>query len=116
MRGCKGFEATGTGLRTEAGRCSLYSVRQGEQHGKIRAWLLPREAVDAPSLEAFKARLDGAVGSLILWVTSMPTNGILRKTSPQTLMCLLRNMRSQEKKGMALGLYWGPSGTFPWDI
>ncbi|KFZ49147.1 hypothetical protein N321_13857, partial [Antrostomus carolinensis] len=26
---------------------------------------LPREAVDAPSLEAFKARLDGALGSLI---------------------------------------------------
>ncbi|KFZ62430.1 hypothetical protein N321_04315, partial [Antrostomus carolinensis] len=26
---------------------------------------LPREVVDAPSLEAFKARLDGALGSLI---------------------------------------------------
>ena len=26
---------------------------------------LPREAVDAPSLEAFKARLDGALGSLV---------------------------------------------------
>ncbi|KFO76964.1 hypothetical protein N303_09353, partial [Cuculus canorus] len=26
---------------------------------------LPREAVDAPSLEVFKARLDGALGSLI---------------------------------------------------
>ncbi|KFZ47070.1 hypothetical protein N321_06439, partial [Antrostomus carolinensis] len=26
---------------------------------------LPREAIDAPSLEAFKARLDGALGSLI---------------------------------------------------
>ena len=25
---------------------------------------LPREAVDAPSLEVFKARLDGALGSL----------------------------------------------------
>ncbi|KFZ61084.1 hypothetical protein N321_04550, partial [Antrostomus carolinensis] len=32
----------------------------------VRHWnRLPREAVDAPSLEAFKARLDGALGSLI---------------------------------------------------
>jgi len=26
---------------------------------------LPREAVDAPFLEVFKARLDGALGSLV---------------------------------------------------
>ena len=26
---------------------------------------LPRELVDAPSLEVFKARLDGALGSLV---------------------------------------------------
>ncbi|KFZ45643.1 hypothetical protein N321_02561, partial [Antrostomus carolinensis] len=32
----------------------------------VRHWnRLPREVVDAPSLEAFKARLDGALGSLI---------------------------------------------------
>ncbi|KFV08009.1 hypothetical protein N339_09043, partial [Pterocles gutturalis] len=32
----------------------------------VRHWnRLPREAVDAPSLEAFKARLDGALGSLL---------------------------------------------------
>ncbi|KFO75547.1 hypothetical protein N303_13772, partial [Cuculus canorus] len=32
----------------------------------VRHWhRLPREAVDAPSLEVFKARLDGALGSLI---------------------------------------------------
>ena len=28
---------------------------------------LPKEAVDAPSLEAFKARLDVALGSLVWW-------------------------------------------------
>ncbi|KFZ57077.1 hypothetical protein N321_03804, partial [Antrostomus carolinensis] len=32
----------------------------------VRHWnVLPREVVDAPALEAFKARLDGALGSLI---------------------------------------------------
>jgi len=33
--------------------------------------LLPREAVDAPSLEIHKARLDGALGSLIWWGQSV---------------------------------------------
>ena len=32
----------------------------------VRCWKrLPREAVDAPFLEVFKARLDGALGSLV---------------------------------------------------
>ena len=32
----------------------------------VRCWnRLPREVVDTPSLEAFKARLDGALGSLV---------------------------------------------------
>ncbi|KFP47403.1 hypothetical protein N323_12927, partial [Cathartes aura] len=32
----------------------------------VRHWnRLPREVVDAPSLEAFKARLDGALSNLI---------------------------------------------------
>ncbi|KFO79182.1 hypothetical protein N303_01839, partial [Cuculus canorus] len=32
----------------------------------VRHWKrLPREAVDAPSLEVFKARLDGALSSLV---------------------------------------------------
>ena len=32
-----------------------------------------RGAVGAPSLEAFKARLDGALGSLSCWVAALPT-------------------------------------------
>ena len=32
----------------------------------VRHWnRLPREVVDAPSLEAFKARLDGALSNLV---------------------------------------------------
>ncbi|KFQ96081.1 hypothetical protein Y956_04056, partial [Nipponia nippon] len=32
----------------------------------VRHWdRLPREAVDAPSLEVLRARLDGALGSLV---------------------------------------------------
>ena len=34
---------------------------------------LPREAVDTPSLEVFKARLDGAVSNLVWWEVSLPT-------------------------------------------
>ena len=32
---------------------------------------LPKEAVDAPSLEAFKARLDVALGSLVWWLVTL---------------------------------------------
>jgi len=42
----------------------------------VRHWhRLPREAVDATSLEVFLARLDGALGSLSWWVTALPTAG-----------------------------------------
>jgi len=34
---------------------------------------LPKEAVDAPFLEAFKARLDVALGSLVCWVVILHT-------------------------------------------
>ena len=32
---------------------------------------LPKEAVDVPSLEAFKARLDAALGSLVWWLATL---------------------------------------------
>ena len=32
---------------------------------------LPKEAADAPSLEAFKARLDVALGSLVWWLATL---------------------------------------------
>ena len=36
---------------------------------------LPSEAVDAPFLEALKARLDGAVSTLVYWEVSLPIAG-----------------------------------------
>jgi len=32
---------------------------------------LPKEAVDAPSLAVFKARLDVALGSLVWWLATL---------------------------------------------
>ena len=39
---------------------------------------LPKEAVDAPSLEAFKARLDVALGSLVRWLATLHIAGGLK--------------------------------------
>ena len=36
---------------------------------------MPKEAVDAPSLEAFKARLDVALGSLVWWLVTLHITG-----------------------------------------
>ena len=43
----------------------------------VRQWKkLPREVVDAPSLEVFKARLDGALSKLMAWKVSLPREGV----------------------------------------
>ena len=39
---------------------------------------LPKEAVDAPSLDAFKARLDVALGSLVWWLATLNVAGGLK--------------------------------------
>ena len=36
---------------------------------------MPKEVVDAPSLEALKARLDVALGSLVWWLATLHTAG-----------------------------------------
>jgi len=46
----------------------------------VRHWhRLPREAVDAPSLAVFKARLDGALSNLVWWKLSLPMVGGLER-------------------------------------
>jgi len=42
----------------------------------VRRWhRLPREAVAAPSLAVFKARLDGTLSNLVWWKVSLPVAG-----------------------------------------
>ena len=43
----------------------------------VRHWnRLPKEAVDAPSLQAFEARLDVALGSLGCWLATCTQRGV----------------------------------------
>ena len=59
----------GNGLKRRLGRFRLDINRKFFTQWIVTHWnRLPREVVDAPSLEAFKARLDVALGSLVWWL------------------------------------------------
>ncbi|KFZ55511.1 hypothetical protein N321_03222, partial [Antrostomus carolinensis] len=54
------------GFKLREGRFRLDMRKKFFTQRVVRHWnRLPREAVDAPSLEAFKARLHGALSSLV---------------------------------------------------
>ncbi|KFO73164.1 hypothetical protein N303_10425, partial [Cuculus canorus] len=54
------------GYKLQRGRFRLDIRRNFFTMRVVKHWhRLPREAVDAPSLEVFKARLDGDLGSLV---------------------------------------------------
>ena len=56
----------GNGFKLEEGRFRLDIRKKFFTVRVVRHWnRLPSEVVDAPSLEAFKARLDGAVSNLV---------------------------------------------------
>jgi len=56
----------GNGFRLEQGRFRLDIRKKFFTVRVVRHWnRLPSEAVDAPSLQAFKARLDGALSNLV---------------------------------------------------
>ena len=45
-------------------------------HQVVTHWhRLPKEVVDAPSLQVFKARLDVALGSLVCWLVTLHIAG-----------------------------------------
>ena len=60
------IEQGGISFKLKEGRFRLDVRKEFLTLMVVRHWhRLPREAVDVPSLEVFKARLDGALGSLV---------------------------------------------------
>ena len=66
----------GNGLKLRQERFRLDIRRNFFTQRVVMHWnRLPKEAVDAPSLEAFKARLDVALGSLVWWLATLHIEG-----------------------------------------
>ena len=64
------------GFTLEEGRFRLDIRKKSFTVRVVRHWnRLPREVVNAPSLEAFKARMDGALSNLVWWEMSLPVAG-----------------------------------------
>ena len=66
----------GNGFKLRQGRFKLDIRKKFFTQRVVTHWnRLPKEAVDAPSLEAFKARLDVALGSLVWWLVTLHIAG-----------------------------------------
>ena len=64
------------GLKLREGRLRLDIRKKFFTQRVVTHWnRLPKEAVDAPSLETFKARLDVALGSLVWWLVTLHIAG-----------------------------------------
>jgi len=69
----------GNGLKLRQGRSRLDIRKKFFTKRVVTHWnRLPKEVVDAPSLEAFKARLDVALGSLVWWLETLHIAGGLK--------------------------------------
>ena len=69
----------GNGLKLRQGRFRLDIRRNFFTQKVVTHWnRVPKEAVDAPSLETFKARLDVALGSLVWWLVTVHIAGALK--------------------------------------
>ena len=65
----------GNGFKLRQGRSRLDIRRKFFTQRVVTHWnRLPKEAVDG-GLEAFKARLDVALGSLVWWLATLPIAG-----------------------------------------
>jgi len=68
----------GNGCKLKEGRFRLGIRKKFFPMRVVKHWhRLPREAVAAPSLAVFKARLDGALSSLVWWKVSLLMAGDL---------------------------------------
>ena len=78
MIGQGGWVVIGHGLRLRQGRFRLDIRRKFFTQRVVTHWnRLPREVVDTPSLEALKARLDVALGSLVCWLATLHIAGLV---------------------------------------
>ena len=69
----------GNGFKLGQERFRLGSRKKFFTQRVVTHWnRLPKEAVDAPSLEVFKARLDVALGSLVCWLATLHIAGGLK--------------------------------------
>ena len=69
----------GNGLKLRQGRFNLYIRKKFFSQRVVTHWnRLPKEVVDTPSLEAFKARLNVALGSLVWWLVTLHIAGGLK--------------------------------------
>ena len=114
----------GNGFKLRQGRFRLDIRRRFFTQRVVTHWnRLPKEVTDAPSLEAFKARLDVALGSLVWWLVTLHIAGGLKlddrcgPLQPRPFygsVCILIQLRSmvkysglpQKEKTIAASLEW----------